>query len=304
MKENIENISLKVNENILENKTNILANKITKIFNYINNFNNKNNINRNNIINIDDNNLSQLITKYLINPKILENDQNFLSLYIMELTKYLNTNNNFLVPFLIPTNKLIISYINSDLDEDNLKQNTINFKNIFELLKKNSFITKDCITPIYSYFSNIYYDISNNEEKYKLNVKKFRKVLKLWKIFYTFEDNIINSESSFCSLGSCLLISFKEPISLLNNVISIKIKFSDNDKDIIKNNYMEIIDNEIQLIKINEEISVDNNFLKKFFCDQNLYIILISIKIFRKRISCMVIYKINNSEEIKKKKKI
>ena len=305
MKENIENISLKDNEKMLENKIDILANKINKIFNYINNFNKKNNKNRNNITNnIDDNSLSQLITKYLNNPKILENNQNFLSLYIIELTNYLNTNNNFLVPFLIPTNKLIISYINSDLDEGNCEQNTINFNNIFELLKKNSFIAKDCITPIYSYFSNIFYDISNNEEKkYKLNVKKFRKVLKLWKIFYTFEDNIINSESSFCQLGSSLLITFKEPISLLNNVISIKIKFSDNNKDIIKNNYMEIIDNEIQLIKINDKITVNNNFLKKFFWDKNIYIILISIKIYLKRISCMVIYKTNNSDEIKKEEK-
>ena len=287
--------------NIINEPIDILTTKINKIFNYINNTTN-NNINIINDIDLSlkkEKSLPQLLSKYLKNQKILEIDKNFLIQYIKELNEYLKTKNNFLVPFLIPTNKLIISYINSDLDEENCDENQINYNNIFKLLKRNSFISKECISPIYSFFSNIFNDISINKEKqYNLNIKKFKKLVKLWKIFYSFEENKNISESSFCSLGSSLLISFEKPFSLINNYINIKIKFNENYKDNINNNYMEIIDNEIQFIKINDDISINNNFMKKYFCNKNINIILISIKIFRRRINCIIIYKTNNSDKI------
>ena len=86
-----------------------------------------------------------------------------------ELTKYIKTNNNFLIPFLIQTNILIQSYINSDLDEEieenniiknsvnnNNENKTKNYNNIFLLLKQNSFISKETIISIYSYFNDTF----------------------------------------------------------------------------------------------------------------------------------------------------
>ena len=219
-------------KNIINNeKSDNLITKIIKVFNYINNTNNNNsNITNTNDIDIaleKDNKISNIIENYLKNPKILETDKKLLLQYINELTKYIKTNNNMLIPFLIQTNKLIQDYINSDLDEEidenNNTKNSINsikenksknYNNIFMLLNQNSFISKETIIPIYSYFSDIYNDINNNKEKYKnFNIKKFRKMIQLWKIFYTFEDKKFYSESSFCSLGSGLIISFNVFIS-------------------------------------------------------------------------------------------
>ena len=308
-------------KSIINNEiSNNLSSKIIKVFNYINSVN----INNDNIINTNDIDIAiekdkktpKIIDYYLKNPKIIETDKKFLIQYINELTKYIKKNNNFLIPFLIETNKLIQSYINSDLDEE-IKENNNNIKNsinnindnksinynfIFILLKQNSFISKESIIPIYSYFSDIYHEINNNQEKYKnINIKKFRKMIELWKIFYTFEDKKLYSESSFCSIGSGLLISFNEPLSLKNNYIFIKIKFYENNKDIVDNNYFDVIDNEIQFLKIDKSFSFNFNYLKKFFSNKKIKIILISFKIFQKEINCKLLYILNNSNNIEKK---
>ena len=307
-------------KNIINNEiSDNLSTKIIKVFNYINNANNNNsNITNTNDIDITlekDNKISNIIGNYLKNPKILETDKKLLVQYINELTKYIKTNNNMLIPFLIQTNKLIQDYINSDLDEEIDENNNIknsinsikenkskNYNNIFMLLKQNSFISKETIIPIYSYFSDIYNDINNNKEKYKnFNIKKFRKMIQLWKIFYTFEDKKFYSESSFCSLGSGLIISFNETLSLENNNIFIKIKFYENNKNIVNNNYYDIIGNEIKFLTIDKSFCFNFNYLKKFFTNKNIKIILISFKIFQKEINCKLLYTMNNSNKIEKK---
>ena len=294
-----------------------LNSKIVEVFNYINNKkeqdNNKNTI-KNHFIQENDKRLPQLFENYIKNPKILDMDKNFLIQYINELINYIKTNNNILIPFLIPTNKLIISYINSDLDEnikENEKQNNNiieknnKYNEIFVLLKKNSFIDRESIIPIYSYFSDLYNDINNNQgEKSNFRIKKLRKMIKLWNIFYTFEDKELYSESCFCSLGSGLLISFDKPFLLDNKHIKIKIKFFENNKDKINNNYIDIIDNGVHLFKINNNISLDFNYLKEFFDNKTTKIILISLKIWQKQINCIILYKSNNSDSIQKKEKI
>ena len=283
--------------------------KVLKVYNYINKINN---INNNYIININkidiapekENKIPNILVNYLDNPKILDLDKKYLIEYINVLNKYIKTNNNFLIPFLIQTNKLIQSYINSDLDEEikennNYNNENKNYNNIFFLLKQNSFISKESIIPIYTYFSDIYHDINNNELKYtNFNIKKFTKMIKLWKIFYTFEDKNLYSESSFCSLGSGLLVAFNTPFSLENNIINIKIKFYENSKDIVNNNYYDIIDNEIQFLKIDKIFSFDYNNLKQYFTNKKIIIILISFKIFQNKINCAIIYRTDNSENI------
>ena len=289
-------------------------NKVFKVFKYINDVNNISNItnfNNSNKTSEKDNQIPKIILNYVESQKI-ELDKKYLIEYINVLTKYLKTNNNFLIPFLIQANKLIQSYINSDLDEefkDNNNYNNIivenkdiNYNNIFYLLKQNSFISKEAIIPIYEYFSDIYNDVINNEGKYKnINIKKFRKMIKLWKVFYTFEDKNLYSESSFCSLGSGLLISFNVPFSLKNNIINIKIKFYENNRDIVNNNYYDIIENEIQFLKIDKKFSFDFNDLKIYFANKKFVIILISFKIFQNKINCIIIYRLSNSPKIEKK---
>ena len=286
--------------------------KVFKVFNYINNINNNNIIKKlkNKDITTEKENIKEnILLNYIDNPKIIDSDKKYLIEYINLLAKYIKTNNNFLIPFLIKTNKLIQSYINSDLDEENKDNNNIknenkdiNYNNIFFLLKQNSFISKESIIPIYTYFSDIYHYIKDNEGQHKnVNIQKFKKMIKLWKIFYTFEDKDLYSESSFCSLGSGLLISFNEPFSLENNIIKLKIKFYENSKDIINNNYYDIIDNEIQFLKIDKKFSFDFNNLKKYFTNKKIIIILISFKIFQNKIICTILYKSNNSNNIEKK---
>ena len=309
-----------MNENIIEETPYNNKTQVNQILKYIYKINSKKNneyINTSIIISEKKNKLPQLILDYLDNTKILETDINFLIKYIKELTEYLKINNNLLIPFLIPTSDLIKSYINSDLDE-NIIENAINDKNnninknnnilkynhIFLLLKQNSFISKDIIMSIYSYFSNIYNDINNNNQlnKYDFNINKFRKMIKLWKLFYTFNDNKKEySESSFCSIGGGMLISFHKPFSLENKHIIIKIKFYENNNDIINNNYSDIFNENIHFLNINKIVPINYNYFKEFYENKNIIIVLISFKIFQKQINIIILYKYNNSNEIKKK---
>ena len=266
--------------------------------------------------------LSNIMEKYFENPKKIDIDNKFLALYIKAYIEYIKIKNNILIPFLIPTCDLIKSYINSDLDEEieqndnnnNIKNNNINIINddnlynynqIFLLLKRNSFISKQVIIEIYSYFSKIYHDINynnSNNKKYIINLKKFKKMIKLWKIFYTFEDKQNYSVSTFCSLGSGLLLSFKEPFSLDNQYIQLKIKFYE---DINLYNLNLIDDQNIEFLNINDDLKFNYDSLKKRL-DK---IIVISFKIYKKYVNATILYKSENNlniekEEIKKYKEI
>ena len=75
--------------------------------------------------------------------------------------------------------QLLKVYIESNLDDD--KGIEKQYYLIFEELKKIIFINRSCLIPIYEYFSDIFYNINNIDEKKLL---KFSKVHKLWKIFY------------------------------------------------------------------------------------------------------------------------
>ena len=295
-------------EENLENKSKSQVLEILKYIYKVNNNINNESINNNSIIIEKENQLPQLILNYYDNPKILETDKNFLILYIKEIIEYLKNNNNFLIPFLVPTNDLIQAYINSDLDEDiqendNKEKNLLNYNRIFYLLKKNSFISKEIIMSIYSYFSSVYNNINNNKlTKYNFNKKKFRKMINLWKMFYTFNDNKNDyAISSFCLIGTGLLISFNKSFSLDKNYIIIKIKFYENDNDIINNNYSELFEKKIKLLNIDNVYSINYYYIKDFYDNKNVKLVLMSFKIFKKQINIIILYKLNNSKKIIKK---
>ena len=179
-----------MNKIIINKNSNNYKSKIIDILNYIFQINNSKKTE--NIFIIEKKNegkeLSKLMQDYFDKPKILEEDKKFLTLYIKEFIEYIKKKIIFLYLFLIPTYNLITSYINSDIDEEDEQNNNIynniyndnqnniniinennifNYNQIFLLLKQNSFISKEIIIKIYSYFSNIYNDInSNNNNNY------------------------------------------------------------------------------------------------------------------------------------------
>ena len=102
----------------------------------------------------------------------------------------------YFIPFLKIPN-LIKLYIESDLDEVEEKEE---YYKIFEELKKHVFINRNCLSPIYEYFSDILYNIKNIQ---KID-KKFLKVHRLWKIFYNNNIKENKEHSSFCFNGGYL----------------------------------------------------------------------------------------------------
>ena len=117
---------------------------------------------------------------------------------------------------------LIKLYIEKDIDE----AESLEYINIFKLLKYNCFISRECLYPIYEYFSHLFYSITDENIQ---NLVKFNKVFKLWKIFYKFyyKENKINniSASSFCFIGGSLKVNLTEEASLSDSIINIKINF-------------------------------------------------------------------------------
>jgi len=159
------------------------------------------------------------------NKKINDNDS--LELFIKELEYLFNSGNNIFVPFFDMCQILIKSYIKNDIDEGTETKNI----NIFKKLKLNSFISRECLYPIYEYFSDLFYRLDDIEEDDK-NLKKMNKVFELWKIFYNFSVEPIKakdlSSSSFCFIGGGLKVKFTKEIRLDNKPITIKIKFLNN----------------------------------------------------------------------------
>ena len=101
---------------------------------------------------------------------------------------------------------------------------------------------------IYEYFSELYHKLSEIKDDDDILIKKFDKMIKLFKIFYEKNENKENqNKSTICLLGTNLEIKFDEPIILSYNCgISIKIK--------ILKNYMNKIKNieKLILIRIND----------------------------------------------------
>ena len=163
------------------------------------------------------------------NNEINLNDNLYLPKIIQELNLLILDGFGFtILPcFSIPCHKLLESYINSDLDEENNINSIEDFQyiKIFDKLKNYTFINRENISLIYSYFGSIFYDAKNIEEDDK-RLKKFLKIKELWKIFYTLPEKseIINS-SNFCFMGGKLLLRFNQRYAFLKNTVIIKINF-------------------------------------------------------------------------------
>ena len=205
-----------------------------------------------------------VIKEYIENKDIIKNKEKLIS-FIEELSFILNTGNNTIIPFLDLCPFLIKSYIESDLDEET-GENELKYIKIFELLKYNSFISREYLYPIYDYFSHLFY-IKNSIIESDKRLNKFKKMIELWNIFYTFypenysqiecnEDHNEKAEtksmkknfSFFCFLGSGIIFKFKEKITYEDCLI-IEITFSKN--------FLIDLNNNLIILNL---ASKDNNF--------------------------------------------
>ena len=174
---------------------------------------NNNNSNQNNK---NDN----ILIKFLINPHIIKENKENISLFINELSKQINNGNNLILPFINPCYNLIETYINYDYDD-------IKWNEIFTLLIENSFINRYNLIPIYEYFTELYSNVDNlNESDEKL--QKFSKMINLWNLLYSYSGNKnIKSCSTFCFMGTGLEISGLDSFPK-NRYLDIKIIFLNN----------------------------------------------------------------------------
>ena len=210
-----------------------------------------------------------IIYEYFENNNILSNKDKLIS-FIDELSFILKSGDNTIVPFLNLCPILIKSYIESDIDEEK-GVTELKYVKIFELLKYNSFISREYLYYIYEYFGHLYYLKDTIEETDK-RLNKFIKIIELWNIFYNFEpenepkignnlgknnqgeqhiktQSMKYNTSSFCFLGSglkfifnsvmnaedclCLDIYFGKTFEELNNdLILISLKNDKNTFDI------------------------------------------------------------------------
>ena len=230
-----------------------------------------------------------IIDEFLEDKNILKNKEKLIA-FMEELKFILKTGNNCIIPFLDLCPILIKSYIESDLDEEG-GDSKLKYVEIFELLKYNSFISREYLCPIYDYFGRLHYLINTLKEDDK-RLKKFKKVLELWNIIYTFESNnypemeIYNkidkkmdkiscqtNTSSFCLLGTGLEFTFNEEI-IPHYYVEIKILFitdliNELNKDIVILN----IEDKNHPIKITIDQIKDKNDQKDQIIDVTKHII-------------------------------
>ena len=207
-----------------------------------------------------------IYVKYLNNNNIIFQDRGDinntnLKLLFNEINNDIDNENNILFPFLDFCQNLVKAYIESDLDDINIEKeesiaqlsNSI-YLSIFEKLKNNCFISKNIVSPLYEYFSNIY-DIVANEKELQMEdipLNKFHKALKLFEIIYE-ADNIkktdINkkNESDFCFIGGTIKIIFDQVIQVDQTQIVININLKNR-------NFMQDINGNSNLIKINDKV--------------------------------------------------
>ena len=157
-----------------------------------------------------------ILIKYMKSPKIIrdsENDNASLNLFIDELLRQIDNNNFIILPFIQPMKDLIDIYMNTK--DNNIKKEK--WENIFIKLIENSFFDKEYLIPIYSYFTELY-SVAENIQLSDEKIGKFKKVVDLWKLIYLNTQSKIktnNSNSSFCLLGSGLIMSFSSPVPLI-----------------------------------------------------------------------------------------
>ena len=254
----------------ISNSENEYKNNLNKIVEYCclniseNTFNKD--TDQNNIIIEEEKIEDSILLKYIDDPNILNNQDNLVK-FIKELEKQIESGNNILLPFLQVLPNLIKLYIDNKIDESE----NLEYVNIFKLLKFNCFISRENLYPIYEYFSSLF-DNKNNNEENELNLDKFNKVFKLWKIFYKFDhkENMMLSSSSFCFIGGSLKVNLSEEVLLDNNAILIKINFL---------KFLNISNNLILMRTEGENpFKLDNTQLQHFLKSGNIKTILLECK--------------------------
>ena len=224
----------------------------------------------------DSNNILQnpfsdnILIKYLNNNNILFDKTNLIN-FIVQLYNYSKNNENIIFPFLNVCPLLVKAYIESDIDEE--KMGEYKYMNIFKILTKNTFINKESLFPIYSFFSNIFSDITIIKED-DIRLKKLIKIVDLWLIFYTFNTKEKGKneykDSSICFLGGSLNLHFKEEMSAENKIIEIKVNF-------FRNEYFNCIKEENSFLKINHLVLITYKDLQKYI-KEKIYSLTIFIE--------------------------
>ena len=258
-----------------------------------------------NEINIQENQIIEkekqksIIQEYVENKNIIKNKEKLIC-FIEELSEILKIGNNNIMPYLNLCPNLIKSYIESDLDEEK-GEHEFKYIKIFELLKYNSFISREYLYPIYDYFSHLYY-LMNSITETDPRLNKFNKMIELWNIFYTFnpendpqieyyenQEKKIKTKSmkknisTFCFLGSGIKFEFNEKISF-DDCLIIEIFFT-------KKNFIEL---NKDLIILN--LTSENNNYKLTISDlqkktkKNEFPTKIRISIIQHMISLLVLY--------------
>ena len=234
--ENIENTDVENNE--------ILMN----IKNYINLIKNNNSIEKKE----EKEETKNIIEEYMKNKNILKDKEKLIS-FIDELSFILKAGNNIIIPFLDLCPILIKSYIESDLDEEK-GESELKYVKIFELLKYNSFISREYLYPIYEYLGHIFYLMNIIEDSDK-RLNKFKKIIELWNIFYSYNPekepqiekyikeekklekiSMKNNLSSFCFLGSGIKFELNSKMNFQDCLafdIKIGQNFDELNKDLI-----------------------------------------------------------------------
>ena len=257
-------------KNYFKNKF-LLLNSIHNAINFLSKKDNNNNNVSDIIPEIPNENI---IIEYLKDPNIIFSEKTKLINFILYLNNLSKDSDNIIYPFLDVCPNLVRAYIESDIDEEKIGE--YKYMNIFSSLIKCSFINKQNLFPIYSFFSDIFSDVINIKENDN-RLKKLIKIADLWLIFYSFNKIDINGkeknefkESSICFLGGSLNIHLREEISIENKIIDININF-------LRNDYINFIKEENSFIKINNNIVITYKDIQKYLKDK-IYSILISIE--------------------------
>ena len=249
-------------KNIIKNKY-LLLNLIHNEIEYLSK-KDKNNINISNIPQNEYQNNDNILIKYLQNNNIIFTDKTNLINIIYQLNNFLKDGENIIFPYLDIVPNLVKAYIQNDIDEEKIGE--YKYINIFNLLIKSTFINKECLFPIYSFFSNIFSDINTIKED-DIRLKKLIKIVDLWLIFYSFNKDVNEKESneykksSICLLGGGLTMHLREEIHVENKIIEIKIDF-------LRNEYLNFIKEENSLIKINNVVCITYKEIQKYLKDK------------------------------------
>ena len=164
--ENNENINIKIEENIID-KEKEKATLLKNFHVYIKYL-------KSNICHEENNKIKEtegkeesknILEEFLEDKNILKNKDKLIA-FMEELRIILKSGNNCIIPFLDLCPILIKEYIESDLDEDG-GNSELKYIEIFELLKYNTFISREYLYPIYDYFGNLYYLMSILKESDK-----------------------------------------------------------------------------------------------------------------------------------------